>query len=1009
MNEQFEDNALQKELGIDSAEVAVRKAFLEFTEADAALLKDLHVRLEAGRDSFSTAFYDHLKHFSEIVPLFGDDAKLERLKCTQSAYFSQLTSGEYGSGYIENRLRVGMIYQRVGLSPKWYIGAYRKYMGEIMPIIFQLLDGDTEKCIATYSALLKIILLDMELALDTYFHAEHQAIVREKRYTEQIIAGIPFGLAVVDSQLKVQSVNDALLRMFDLGAAETCTGLTVPRLLGLTDGDMTGELQGVLDHGKMRSGLAFERHDPLGTRYFLADISRAQTEGQQTRLLFMVQDITAYKTAEKRAQYLAQHDALTGLPNRSMIYDRIDYAYTLSRRGEGTVATMLIDLDRFKMINDSLGPSYGDVLLKLVAGRLREGLRESDTVGRVGGNEFVMILLSMTSADDAKVVAKKVLGALVEPFWINGQQVYLTASIGIAVSPADGEDAQELLRNAAAALHQAKKDGRNQFHFFQAEMNRRVQHDMQLESGLHRALENYEFELFYQPQVNLHTGEIIGAEALLRWQHPERGLISPADFIPMLEENGLIVPVGEWVLRAACNQAKAWRDMGMKSCRVAVNLSAIQFHRQDLCGVVQQILGETGLEPEFLELEITESTIMKDVGRAVQMLRGLKSLGVRLSVDDFGTGHSSLNYLKRFATDALKIDQSFVRDIATDPDDALITRTIIDLAHNLKMKVIAEGVETEAQLAFLLNNRCDEMQGYYYSKPLPAGEYTALLTEGRPLNRPEMNSGRTLLLVDDEENILSALKRLLRRDGYRILTATSARQGMELLAAHPVGVIISDQRMPEMCGTDFLSKVKELYPDTVRIVLSGYTELQSITEAINRGAIYKFLTKPWEDDLLRENVRKAFEYFELSSEKDRLTAELLASNRRLEEAKHQLEERVDEKTVEALRNLNILQVSQEILEQLPVGVIGVGEDGLIAVANHVANRIFARDGDGPLQGCFAEERLPGGMLACLDGSPCATSGLECKLADGRRMEFWCYHMGAMSQGRGIVLAFAEKN
>lgn len=922
MNDQLKGYVLQEELGIDLAEVAARKAFLEFTETDAALLKDLHVHLESNHGAFAAAFYEHLQRFPEIVQLLGDDEKLGRLKHAQSIYFGQLTGGEYGADYVENRLRVGMVHQRVGLTPKWYIGAYRKYLSELMPIIFHLLGGDMEKCFATFSALLKIIFLDMELALDTYSHVERRALVD--------------------------------------------------------------------------------------------------------------------------AQYQAQHDALTGLPGRSLIYDRIGYAYTLSRRGAGAVVTMLVDLDRFKLINDSLGHVQGDELLKQVVVRLRSCLRESDTVGRISGNEFVLVLLSMKTAEDATVLAKKVLGLLAAPFQISGQQaaspfatlcvpcaepveasgasgqvaspfatsgasgqVYLTASIGIAVSTTDGENALELLRNGTTALHQAKEDGGNNFRFFQAEMNRRVEHDMLIETGLHRALEKSEFELYYQPKINLRTGEISGAEALLRWRHPERGLLSPSEFIPPLEENGLIVPVGAWVLRTACAQAKVWQNMGIKSCRVAVNLSAIQLHRQDIGGVVKQVLGETGLEAKFLELEITESAIMKDVDRAVRILHELKSLGVCLSMDDFGTGHSSLNYLQRFAIDVLKIDQSFVRDITSDSDVALITRTIIDLGHNLGLKVIAEGVETEAQLAFLLHNRCDEMQGYYYSKPLPVAEYTALLAGGRLLERPEMNSGRTLLLVDDEENILAALKRLLRRDGYQIFTATSARLGFEILAAHPIGVIISDQRMPEMCGTDFLSRVKEIYPDTIRIVLSGYTDLQSITNAINQGAIYKFLTKPWEDELLRENIQKAFELFELSGERDRLTAELMGSNRELEEIRHRLEERIDEKSMEALRNLNILQLSQDILEQLPLGVVGVGDDGLIAVANHIANRIFAHSGDGPLQGSFAAERLPGEMLVCLDGS-CGTGQIECKLADGRQVEFWCHRMGGASQGHGMVLVFTAK-
>jgi EAL domain-containing protein (putative c-di-GMP-specific phosphodiesterase class I)/CheY-like chemotaxis protein len=390
-----------------------------------------------------------------------------------------------------------------------------------------------------------------------------------------------------------------------------------------------------------------------------------------------------------------------------------------------------------------------------------------------------------------------------------------------------------------------------------------------LAADLHRALELSEFELHYQPKVNLRTGGISSGEALLRWRHPQRGLVSPTEFIPSLEESGLIVPVGAWVLRTACLQARAWQVMGVEACGVAVNLSAVQFHGQDICELVLQTLKKTGLEARFLELEITESTIMKDVDSATQTLRALKSLGVRLSVDDFGTGHSSLSYLKRFAPDILKVDQSFVRDITTDPDDALITCAIIGLAHNLGMKVIAEGVETEAQRSFLGRNGCDEMQGYYYSKPLPVDAYTGLLNENRLLDQTAINSGRVLLLVDDEEFILSSLKRLLRRDGYQILTAASARQGFELLAMHPVGVIVSDQRMPDMSGTEFLSKVKEIYPHTVRMVLSGYTDLQSVTEAINHGSIYKFLTKPCDDNLLRETIQNAFDRFESVANKDR--------------------------------------------------------------------------------------------------------------------------------------------
>lgn len=613
MNDQHE-NSPQQEMGLDLTEVEARKAFLEFTETDVALLKSLHALLGEERNAlFSELFYHHLQHFPQLQPLLADAEKVERLKRTQSVYFSQLTEGEYGSAYIENRLRIGIAHQRVGLPPKWYIGAYRKYLGDLMPIICNLLGGNMEKCCATFNALLKIIFFDMELALDTYFYAERLE-------------------------------------------------------------------------------------------------------------------------AEQRVKDLAQYDALTGLPNRNLNYDRIDYAYTLAQRSDGVLATMLIDLDRFKLVNESLGPKQGDELLKQAAKRLRDSLRGSDTVGRVGDNEFVMILLNMTAATDAAMVAKKILEVVAAPFQIEEHQLHLTASIGIAIAPTDGKNAQDLLKNAAIALDQAKKDGRNQFYFYQAEMNQRTQRSMLLERGLHRALKNSEFELYYQPKVDLRSGKICGLEALLRWQHTEHEMVLPDDFIHLLEETGLIVPVGTLALRTACAQAKAWQNMGIEFCCVAVNLSAIQFHRQDLSGLVQQVLSETGLDAKYLELEITESAIMKDVDRAVQTLRELKSLGVKLSVDDFGTGHSSLNYLKLFATDVLKIDRSFICDIKTDSDDALIARTIIGLAHNMDMKVIAEGVETEAQLAFLLRNQCDEMQGYLYSRPLPVEACTALLKEGRLLS-----------------------------------------------------------------------------------------------------------------------------------------------------------------------------------------------------------------------------------------------------------------------------------
>jgi EAL domain-containing protein (putative c-di-GMP-specific phosphodiesterase class I)/CheY-like chemotaxis protein len=362
----------------------------------------------------------------------------------------------------------------------------------------------------------------------------------------------------------------------------------------------------------------------------------------------------------------------------------------------------------------------------------------------------------------------------------------------------------------------------------------------------------------------LRTGEIIGAEALVRWQHPEQGLVMPGVFIPLAEASGLIIPLGEWVLRAACQQNKAWQDAGLPPVTVAVNMSARQFAAQDMVKLAASILKSTGLGANYLELELTESAVMADAEAFIHATEELKDLSITLSIDDFGTGFSSLSYLQRFAIDRLKIDQSFVREITSNANSAAIALAIISLAHNLKLSVIAEGVETEAQLNFLRRRDCDEMQGYFFSKPVPADAFEKMLREQRKLtfaSGAELPS-RTLLLVDDEPSILASLKRLFRREGYGILTAESGQQGLELLASNEVGVVISDARMPGMDGGEFLGKVREMYPQVVRMMLSGYTDLKAVTTAVNRGELFCFLTKPWDDAELVDTVRDAFRHFE---------------------------------------------------------------------------------------------------------------------------------------------------
>ncbi len=446
--------------------------------------------------------------------------------------------------------------------------------------------------------------------------------------------------------------------------------------------------------------------------------------GRITHFVSTGRDITERIRAEERLRYLAHHDVLTGLPNRALFLDRLEQAMARARRHDRTVAVMFMDLDRFKVINDSLGHAVGDALLRELAGRLRAAVRDGDTVARLGGDEFAVLLEDMARPEDASRVARKLLEALGEPFTAEGREFYLTASIGVSLFPADGDDAHALLKNADAAMYRAKERGRNSYGFYSAELGRRSARRLELETHLRRALERGELELHYQPQLCLRSGGVTGVEALLRWRHPQLGQVSPAEFVPVLEDTGLIVPVGHWVLERACAQLRAWREQGVDGFAVSVNLSAHQLHRPRIAEEILGVLDRTGIDTcsGCLELELTESLLMHEVEETIAKLERLREAGVRIAVDDFGTGYSSLAYLKRFPIHVLKIDRSFVRDLPDDPDDRVIARSILSLGHNLGLDVVAEGVETRAQLEFLRAEGCGAAQGYLFSPPVPAAE-----------------------------------------------------------------------------------------------------------------------------------------------------------------------------------------------------------------------------------------------------------------------------------------------
>lgn len=455
------------------------------------------------------------------------------------------------------------------------------------------------------------------------------------------------------------------------------------------------------------------------------DLEKQAVELSRTNVR-LIEEVEERARSEEKIQYLAYHDALTSLPNRALFADRINHALSMAQRSQEKLATMFIDLDQFKNINDNLGHRLGDALLIEIARRLKSAVREEDTVSRLGGDEFIL-LLPNTDADGAAHVAEKLLGIIAQPCRVEQHELVITPSIGIAMYPEDGQDFETLSRCADVAMYRAKHDGRNTYRFFTPEMQTHSARTLQLENALRRALEREELSLQYQPQISIQDGRIIGTEALLCWQHPELGMVSPNEFIPVAENCGQILPIGEWVLRTAVAQMKSWMDSGLAPMIVAVNISAVQFRHPNLPDLVSQILDSAKLMPEYLELELTEGVAMDDPLGAIQIMDSLHERGIRMSIDDFGTGYSSLSYLKRFKVYKLKIDQSFVRDITEDPDDKAIVSAIINLAKNLGLQTIAEGVETEGQLAFLRAQGCDEMQGYHFSRPLTAEQFEAFV------------------------------------------------------------------------------------------------------------------------------------------------------------------------------------------------------------------------------------------------------------------------------------------
>jgi len=717
-------------------------------------------------------------------------------------------------------------------------------------------------------------LLDVRLA-DTTWAGEQAHVltlrdVTESRETEErlrllmrAIQSSRNGVMIVDARLPDQPI------IFVNPAFEEITGYSMPEVIGRNCRFLQrGEgAQPELD--ELRRALRDGRDCEVVLRNFRKDGSVfwnqlaiapvRDGEGTVTHLIGIISDVTERRRHESELAYLANRDPVTGLPLYLAIEEHIRSALAHAQTSGAEVALLCIDIDRFNSINDTLGHSVGDQALRAVAERLRDCVGERGRLARLAGDKFVA-MVPMTAGFDP-VAFGEALRVCVEPaLRIAPYTLHLTCTVGIALFPEHASSVGSLLNCAEMAMNRGKRRGRNNVVAFTPELADELRDRIALGSRLREAIDHDELTLDYQPQVSGLDGRIVSVEALVRWRSPEWGLVMPSRFIRVAEDSGLIVPLGRWVLERACRQLRAWHDAGHDDIGIAVNVSAHQLLRESFADDVAGLLGQYRIRPDALELELTESALMENVDRVLGTLHAIKRLGVRLTLDDFGTGYSSLNYLRRLPINKLKIDRSFLAEVSSGSRDAAIARAVIAMGHQLQLTVLAEGVENEDQLGYLRRNHCDQFQGNLLSGAVPAADAERLLRQRylRPESFEATRPDRVLLVVDDEENVLRSLVRLFRRDGYRVLTANGAEEALALLARNHVQVILSDQRMPGISGTEFLGKVKDLYPDTVRLVLSGYTDLATVTEAINRGAIYRFLTKPWNETELREHIREAF-------------------------------------------------------------------------------------------------------------------------------------------------------
>jgi len=745
--------------------------------------------------------------------------------------------------------------------------------------------------------------------------------------------------------------------------------------------------------------------------------------GRRVNLVTLA-DVSELKVAMSRIEELANFNEITGLPNRAYLLLELDRAVHLARQQGRNFSLLSVEVPRITELAATMGFGAADTLAMAIASRLRECAGADEVVAHLGGSEFALICRH-TDTDEVHGVQgiegreRSGLGSghageqrawalrdeLQAPVNFGGTDIAAQGLIGIATFPQDADTGSALLEAAQTARRVASTAAA--VAVFRPESRGQAQQALRLEAALRVALPRGELSLVYQPQLALATGHIVGVEALLRWQSPELGNVSPDTFIPVAERTGLIMAIGEWVIQEACAQIVRWQSQGLPPLRVSVNISPVQFQLCDVAAVVAKALQASGASPQALGVELTESALLHDSDRVAATLRSLHDSGIEIALDDFGTGFSSLSRLLELPIDLLKIDRSFISDVTAAPQSASLTRSIIKLAHGLQIPVLAEGVETEGQLNRLAADGCDRIQGYFFSRPVSADAVTLLLREGRQLvthlaARPVRQ--RTLLLVDDELSVLAALKRLFRREDYTILTASSGEQALDLLATAKVDVIISDQRMPGMTGVEFLRRVKALHPDTVRMTLSGFADLQSIIDAVNEGAVYKFLMKPWDDERLREHVAQAFAQKELADDNRRLQREVAQANAGLAALNERLGDLLGRQRVQASLIEAGAASARAMLDVLPAAVFGIAPDGVLAFMNRSADALVP---SATMSLGGATDPTLARLIAELRADPACAEGTGHPVAINQQQHLaWLRHLGKESldgADRGEIL------